>query len=110
VQVEYEDHISKLTTITIIDESSFNTSIPNDTYKLALPKGMKVFDARRSGPRPDFIDVKESTDDVISLTSFEPPKPSIASGIIRSVFIWVGILLIFVAIIMKIYNIRVKKR
>jgi hypothetical protein len=109
VQVEYQDYISVLTTITIIDEASFNTSIPGDTYKLALPKGMKVFDARRSGPRPDYIGLKEPTNDVISLIS-PAVQPSTTSVVVQSVCIVGGILLILIAIIMKIYNFRVKKR
>ncbi|MDR3109068.1 MAG: hypothetical protein LBU65_05185 [Planctomycetaceae bacterium] len=109
VQVEYQDHISILTTIIIIDEASFNTSIPDDTYKLALPNGMNVFDARRSGPRPDYIGLKEPTNDVISLIS-PVVQPSTTSVVVRSVCIVGGILLILIAIIMKIYNFRVKKR
>ncbi|GHT21328.1 hypothetical protein FACS189419_02040 [Planctomycetales bacterium] len=112
VQVEYVDHISTLTTITIIDEAFFNITIPDDVYRLALPKGMKIFDARTPGSRPEFIDLKEPTNDLASVVSpvavqvADKHESSVVSIVLKYIFISLGVLLIVIAIIMKIFKPR----
>jgi hypothetical protein len=112
VQVEYENYIPILINIVYVEEMSFNISIPEKVYQLALPKGMKIFEDTETGHRSIFTDVQEPIDDISKVllpTGTEKKRESFLAFYIKGFCIFTGIVLLVIALFLKIRQCLTKK-
>jgi hypothetical protein len=110
IQVEYENYLSILVNIVYVEEMSFNISIPEKIYQLALPKGMKIFDATEAQHRPIFTDVQEPIDNINTiLLPTEKSSESLLAIYIKRFCLFAGLVLLVIGLLLKIRTMFTKK-
>jgi hypothetical protein len=110
IQVAYENYHQILTEIVYIEEMSFNVSIPEKVYQLALPKGMRVYDATETQHRPIFTDVQEPIDNINTiLLPTEKSSESLLAIYIKRFCIFTGVVLLVIGLLLKIRTMFTKK-
>jgi hypothetical protein len=110
IQIEYENYLPILINIVYVEEMSFNISIPPKIYQLALPKGMKIFDATETQHRPIFTDLQESIDDINTiLLPTEQNSESLLTVYVKRFCIFTGIVLLVIGLLLKIRTMFTKR-
>jgi hypothetical protein len=112
IQVEYKNYLPTLINIVYVEKMSFNISIPEQVYQLALPKGMKIFEDIGTGHRSIFTDVQEPIDDISEVllpTGTEKKRGSALAFYIKRFCIFAGIVLLVIGLFLKIQQYLAKK-
>jgi hypothetical protein len=112
IQVEYKNYLPTLINIVYVEKMSFNISIPDKVYQLALPKGMKIFEDAGTGHRSIFTDVQEPIDDISEVllpTGTEKKRGSALALYIKRFCIFAGIVLLVIGLFLKIQQYLTKK-